>query len=449
MKDIEQKILDRISPDVEPDYKNIYALVEKSSDATPEFIDAVIDKLRDYDWIDPYYQWIQEYESEQDAILSEASKRYKKEVIEGAKRTEKLSISKANENVPRAGDLPVEIKSFNPISMTDLIDMDIPPIEFLVNDIFPKGLGILSAPPKYYKSFLALQVCIAICTHNKFLNRDTSKYTCLYLDLESGNRRPRDRASKIIENMGVNIPDNLYVVTLQTDTVKTINEGFVDTLTATIKQHENVGLVVIDVFQKIRNGSKRGQTSYQYDYEELTPLKQCCEENNLSILLVHHNKKGKENDIFNNMSGSTALLGACDFAWVIEKDRLSRDATLYVTGRDIESVELTIHFNEKLLLWEYLGTQQEIEDQRLSKEYHQSSVISTIKKLVDDHDGVWEGSVNDIKKASSYFGCEIYDSEQAIGKKINEYSELLLGIDRIEINTSRTSKKRIIKFIRH
>ena len=79
------------------------------------------------------------------------------------------------------------VKQFKPIravTAAELAKMDIPPIEWLVNEILPVGLLMIGAPSKYYKSYMALGLCIAICNGAKFLSFNSSKHSCLYLDLE-------------------------------------------------------------------------------------------------------------------------------------------------------------------------------------------------------------------------------------------------------------------------
>lgn len=46
------------------------------------------------------------------------------------------------------------------------------PIDWLVDKILPVGLSILGAPSKYYKSYMALGLCVAICQGAKFLGYD-------------------------------------------------------------------------------------------------------------------------------------------------------------------------------------------------------------------------------------------------------------------------------------
>lgn len=451
MKEQEQKLIDSISSETVPDenfYKSIYGL-EISPDVSPDFKHGIASRLIIYDLADDYNAWVDQYEKERDGVMQQAAKQMRRDMDR-----QRPAILTAKTDIPRAGDLPEIVRPFNPISMHDLQLMDIPPIEYLISGIMPKGLGILSAPPKYYKSFLALQMCLAICTHGKALNRETIRHACLYLDLESGNRRPRDRVRGMIEHMpdisGETL-DNLYIVTLQTDDIRTIGNGFIESLTETIRQYDDIGLIVIDVFQRIRTHSKRGQTSYEYDYEDLTALKKCCEQNDVSILLVHHNNKGNDRgDVFNNMSGSTGMLGAVDYCWMISKDkRQDDDAILHITGRDIETVDISIRFNKDILQWEYVGTREEVETQRHFEEYEQSNIIATIRKLVADNGGEWSGSARDIIKASRYLGCEIHETEQQTGQQINEFSDLLLVIDKIEYSYKRSSREREYIFIRH
>lgn len=102
--------------------------------------------------------------------------------------------------------------------------MEIPPIEWIVKGILPTGLSMIGAPSKYYKSYMALGLCVAICKGGKFLNFDCEKHGCLYLDLESTKRRPKNRLDQIVGNTGEK-PDNLYIITGVDDPGR-IGEGF-------------------------------------------------------------------------------------------------------------------------------------------------------------------------------------------------------------------------------
>ena len=55
-------------------------------------------------------------------------------------------------------------------------------------------------------------------------------------------------------------------------------------------------------------------------------------------------------DPFNEVSGSTGIIGAADTSFILKRKRTKDTASLLVSGRDVEYQELTLQFNE--LIWE-------------------------------------------------------------------------------------------------
>lgn len=351
------------------------------------------------------------------------------------------------------------IATVDSISVDDLMEMDIPPLRWAVNKLLPCGMGFLCAPPKYYKSFLALQVCIAICNGEKLFDQDTNKTECLYFDLESTERRPRERIKLMA---GVDQPKGLYIYTDKQLTELahkipelkgkriTLANCFDKVLLNQLNKHPKVGFVVIDVFQKIRSMQGKTQSAYDHDYQDIDILQKIAAEKNISILLVHHSRKMKDSsDAFNNMSGSTAILGASDYSWVIDKEnRTDENATLHITGRDIESQELAIEFDKNHFRWCCLGTAAEMQAQREVDEYHNSAVIATIKKLVSQNSGTWSGSVTEIINASKYFNTSIFEKPQHVGRFIQANSHLLEIMDNISMDYGKKDNQRMYIFKR-
>lgn len=346
-----------------------------------------------------------------------------------------------------------DIPDFAPISANELLKKEIPPLRYVIDEICPAGFGILAAPPKYYKSFLALQICIALSKGRKVLGKETHKTKCLYFDLESTDRRPQDR----LKAMGIDELNDVDIIT-QEEMPKVkhrminLSTGFDLKLEKMLKAHPEYGFIVIDVFRKIRSEQKRGQSLYDHDYEDIEKLQSIAARNNVCLLLLHHTTKFKdESDPFNNMGGSSGLLGAADFAWVIGRDtRKSKDSTLSITGRDIASQDLTIRFDTKALEWGYVGTVEEVQAQKEMDEYLQSNVVNTIKKLVATNGGKWEGSAGDIVNASYYFNTSIYDSPKKVGLEIQKYTDLLKIEGNIDIDKKRRSggnRERVFLFV--
>lgn len=305
---------------------------------------------------------------------------------------------------------------------------------------------MIGAPSKYYKSYMALGLCVSICEGGKFLGFDCEKHGCLYLDLESTKRRPKNRLDQILGN-AESKPEDLYIIT-GTDDPGRIGDGFETQIEYQLQEHPDIKLIVVDVFQMIRQPAKRNQSGYDRDYDDFRALKQIADKHNVGMMLIHHTRKMKDPyDVFNELSGSVGVMGALDCAWVITKDdRYSMEGTLHITGRDMESQKLKICFNKKTFQWEYVGTEEDVNNQRRVFTYNQSPIRETIVNLVSQGSGHWEGSADDIRKASKYLSWEIHDDVRTIGKFIREYDDLFQGIDGIESEFKRTKKCNICIF---
>lgn len=328
-----------------------------------------------------------------------------------------------------------KFKPAQEISARELDKMKIKPITWLVDGILPTGLAVISAPPKYYKSYMMLDLCIQICTGGKFLGRQCTKKDCLYIDLESTERRPQTRLNQIL-GKDTEKPDNLYIITANQN-VGTLGDTFIQQLESQMNKHPNIGLIIVDVFQLIRPPKKSAKDAYQEDYDTMKPLKEfVAKYDDVNVMLVHHNRKGRNSaDSFDNMSGSNGILASVDCSWVIDKEkRMDNEAVLNITGRDLDSAELKMKYNKATYRWEYMGTKEDIDNQRAELEYKNNHIRKTIVKLVQQNGGEWQGTASDIRQASYYFkGFEISERAEKVGKFINNNKEFLLWLDNIDV----------------
>ena len=242
-------------------------------------------------------------------------------------------------------------------------------------------------------------------------------------------------------------PSNLYIATGNRE-VKRIGSGFETQIKQQLEERPDIKLIIVDVYQLIALPKKGGANSYEQEYESLKALKKIVDTYNIGIMLITHNRKMKDgSDVFNEVSGSVAMTGSMDATWIIKKDRSSKEATLYITGRDLEQRELKIKFNTDNYQWEYMGTVDDIELQRRMQAYNESPILETIKKLLSTNNGRWEGSANDLKKCSEVMNCKkIEERAEQIGKFINNNTEFLLWYDNIEVKSRRTNKNKLYIF---
>lgn len=85
-----------------------------------------------------------------------------------------------------------ELKTY---TMQELYEHPLEPMACLVDGLLAPGLYILGGSPKVGKSWMALQLCLAVCGGKAFLGRATRKSEVLYLALEDGPQRLADTAA--------------------------------------------------------------------------------------------------------------------------------------------------------------------------------------------------------------------------------------------------------------
>lgn len=331
------------------------------------------------------------------------------------------------------------------ITAKELQGLDIPPLEFVVENFLPLGLMLLGAPPKSFKSYMCLDMALCICQGFDFLGFKTHKHGVLYLDLESTKRRPKNRMEQILK--GREAPENLYIAT----EAEILGKGFEEQLISAVNEHPDIKVVIVDVFKKIRPAATKNKDQYERDYEDYGMVKAIADKLGIVIVLVTHTTKMKhEDDPFNELTGSSGTLGSIDVAIVIKKEKRGDEvAKLYITGRDLEEQRYEMKFNKSEYRWNMQGKHRDMEQLRKELAYKTNPVIGTIKKLVEQNNGKWSGTVSDIIKASKYFeGCYISDESRQVGRTINEYAQLLHDIDCIDIyRSSNGGKNRLIKFV--
>lgn len=219
------------------------------------------------------------------------------------------------------------------ISAARLARKTFDPMKWTVDGLLPEGVTILAGKPKVKKSWLALSVSLAVATGGKAFGwYDTRQGSVLYLDLESNQRRMRSRLAQLIGDPDSSAwPDNLFIATDWPAGDEAIKE--LDTFLA---DNPATQLVVIDILARVRPPKSPRLDSYEQDYVFLQALNACADRNRVSILVLHHTRKAKGEDIFEDVSGTTALTGAASTTWVLARAAEGEDMfVLSMRGRDL------------------------------------------------------------------------------------------------------------------
>ena len=261
-------------------------------------------------------------------------------------------------------------------TLRDLLSEEIAPINWIVEDVIPEGFTFLVGKPKMGKSWLVLSLCVAIAAGGKALGRiDVEQGSVLYLSLEDNKRRLRKRTDTIIDRTLRDNPGALGRFHLATKW-PTLDKGGAAKIESWIKSNPDARLIVVDTLAKIRGKSKPNGNIYQEDTETVSQLKDLSDRYNVAMIVVHHfNKLTGGDDWFDQVSGSTGLVGAADNTLGLMRERGKSDAVLRGCGRDILDLDYAMTFDQQLCQWSIAGD---------ASEYAASKERNTVLALLQD-----------------------------------------------------------------
>ena len=232
-----------------------------------------------------------------------------------------------------------------------LMNQPLRPPNFVVDTLISQGLHLLAGSPKVGKSRLALWLAVTVAKGEPVWNRTTKQGSTLYLCLEDSILRIQNRLFEITEDA----PDSVHFCT----ECALIGQGLEEQVDAFVAAHPDTALVIIDTLQMVR---PIHDATYANDYRDLSVLKRLADKHGIAILLIHHLRKEKAEDVFHRISGTTAISGAVDSSFTLVEDkRGSGRAKLSCIGRDIEYRELTLERNGENV-WELVSDSREQPD---------------------------------------------------------------------------------------
>lgn len=308
------------------------------------------------------------------------------------------------------GRLRIKITQLETFSSEELARMDLRPREYLVDGLLPaQGLTLLAAPPKSGKSWMVLQLAAALVSGESFLDQPTDRCRVLYISLEDNTLRLHER-SQALGCLGS--PDLFFCTRTEL-----LGKGFEESVDAFLRSQEEVGLVIVDTLQKIREAT-RDSPSYGMDYSVMDRLKDLAERRKLSVLLVHHtNKKEDFEDAMNSVSGTSGIIGGVDGVWLLRRPRrLEGKALMQITGRDTPDRLLRLDFDRASCRWRFLGFEEGGAALGEPGEDREALLLERLEGLLAPGES-WGGTATQLQQA---LGLEKVLSVNAMGKRLRE-----------------------------
>jgi len=212
-------------------------------------------------------------------------------------------------------------------------------LRFAVPHIIPEGLTVLAGPPKLGKSWMALDLCLAVASGGTALGAiQVDQGRALYLALEDSDRRLQSRARHLLGRQP--IPAAFDYMTAIRDPARLL-----EILTAYCQRWTDARLIVIDTLARVRPPQPKHRGQYEWDYLVGSKLKALADEHGTALTAVTHTRQMHAADFVEAVSGTSGLTGAADTIVVLDRARGSDDGQLKVTGRDVDERDYAMRMN--------------------------------------------------------------------------------------------------------
>ena len=232
------------------------------------------------------------------------------------------------------------------VAATEYARLERPSLGYVVEDFVPRpGLTLLIGEPKAGKSYLALQIALAVCMGQPVLGAPTIQGTVLYLQFDTSEASWRRRLLKL-ERAGVTLPHTLYLLhPSQTPTrINILDTGFQALLTRAIMEC-NPSVVIVDALREIHNKKEDNSGDQKVVGEALLTITQ-----GRATVLIHHTAKlsnKEEIRVVDLPRGTSYWAGRCDVLLALI------DNTFSLVSRDVENLHAEGTRDKRTGFWRF------------------------------------------------------------------------------------------------
>lgn len=246
----------------------------------------------------------------------------------------------------RSPDWPV-------LSAADLDEWHDEPMEWLVQDIIPKGsIGFVGAAPKIGKSLLLADLCVHLSRANFdtdgvfWLDRFHCKpATVLYIAREDPARRIKPRLQEIVAGKGWGDLPLLGLYFVVRPRFDLTNAAHRDWLCQQIKEVD-ADVVVLDVLNRMIPGIDENSAKDMASVVDI--LEDLNRDLNVTLIVVDHTRKPANGENLyaapnpHDLRGSGAKYGCAEFVISLNRTRDPRRLQIYAESKDADEMRFVL-----------------------------------------------------------------------------------------------------------
>ena len=224
-----------------------------------------------------------------------------------------------------------------------LLSTRMPDPQWIVPELLPVGITLLTGKQGVGKSWLAFKLALAIATNIPVLGyRPVAQGCVLYLGLEENRYRTLDRAAKILQ--GQPAPNALNVA----DNWHPLAAGGLADIEDWLDAHETARLVVIDslisVYTKNRSHHRSGSKARENTI--MIPLKVIANMHQIAILIIQHLEQANTFDFAHDgsfVNKAASYMDIADGMLLLTQERDTQETRLHITGQQRAEKVMTVN----------------------------------------------------------------------------------------------------------
>lgn len=223
-----------------------------------------------------------------------------------------------------------------------LLSTRMPDPQWVIPELLPVGITLLTGRPRVGKSWLAFKMALAIASNISVLGYMPISQGCvLYLGLEETRYHARDRATKLLQ--GQTAPAGLEMA----DSWHPLAAGGLADIEDWLDAHETARLVVIDslisVYAKRRSHHRFADREKENTI--MIPLKVIADMHNVAILVIQHLHRTNNADFLDDASfggNGSGYIDVTSCTLLLKQEQDTQEATLHITGQHIAEKVVTV-----------------------------------------------------------------------------------------------------------
>jgi RecA-family ATPase len=231
------------------------------------------------------------------------------------------------------------------LSARDIFRMQMPEIDWFVPGLIASGLTTLAGQSTAGKSWLLLQLGLAISAGSVFIGSlCCRKADVLYLALEDNNWRMQSRLRKL----GLDCTRNLFI--------DTANKVTPDNIEIHLDEMPTVQMVIVDTLGRyFASGQEKiDGNDYNENTKAVGKLHTVAKERGIAMVVCTHTRKGavQDDNWVDSIMGSKALVAVSDTVLMLTRKMETTVGQLKITGRDVLERTIEMEHTENWLWYD-------------------------------------------------------------------------------------------------